>query len=90
MKALYEKLLNPETMTKLPELVDVCERRVKSSIEAFDSGHFAKLITDMEGTKPKVVLLPGELAKDNSWIYNQDKTLELMNELFPPETTEKN
>lgn len=90
LKAIYGKILNPETMTKLPELVEVCDRRIKSSIEAFDSGHIAKLITNMQGTKPKVVLLPGELAKDNSWIYNPDKTSELMNELFQPEEPESN
>ncbi len=83
LKALHEKMLNPETMARLPELVDVCERRIKSSIEAFDTGHFAKLLTNMQGTKPRVTLLPGELTKDNSWILNSEKTTNLMDELFP-------
>lgn len=83
LKALHEKMLNPETMARLPELVDVCERRIKSSIEAFDTGHFAKLLTNMQGTKPRVTLLPGELTKDNSWILNPEKTTNLMDELFP-------
>jgi len=83
LKALHEKMLNPETMARLPELVDVCERRIKSSIETFDTGHFAKLLTNMQGTKPRVTLLPGELTKDNSWILNPEKTTNLMDELFP-------
>lgn len=88
LKAMHDKMLTPEAMTKLPELVNVCERRIKSSIEAFDSGHFAKLLTNMQGTKPKVMLLPGEMTKDNSWIYNPQKTTEMVDELFPIKTTE--
>lgn len=89
LQAIHEKLLNPEVMTKLPELVDVYDRRIKSSIEAFDSGHFARLLSNMQGTKPKVIMLPGEMGKDGSWIYNYEKTTMMIDELFPIKEEEK-
>ncbi|MCR5176381.1 MAG: LCP family protein [Anaerovibrio sp.] len=88
LKAFHEKLLTPEMMAKIPELVEVCDRRIKSSIEAFDSGHFARLIGNMQDTRPKVILLPGEFASDGSWKCDQVKTTQMVEELFPLEQTD--
>ena len=85
LKAFCSKLMEPDSLSKIPELVEICDRRIKSSIEAFDSGHFASLLTNMQGTKPVVTILPGELQHDGSWIYNPVKTTELIDELFPQE-----
>lgn len=89
LKALINKLMEPDSLAKLPALVEVCDKRVKSSIEAFDSGHIASLLTRMQGTTPELKVLPGELQKDGSWVYNQEKTAALMDELFPPEQPEQ-
>jgi anionic cell wall polymer biosynthesis LytR-Cps2A-Psr (LCP) family protein len=85
LKAFCGKLMEPDSLSKIPELVEICDKRIKSSIEAFDSGHFASLLTNMQGTKPVVTILPGELQHDGSWIYNPVKTTELIDELFPQE-----
>ncbi|ORT98991.1 cell envelope-related transcriptional attenuator [Anaerovibrio sp. JC8] len=89
LKAFFNKMMEPDSLSKLPAIVEICDKRVKSSIEAFDSGHFASLLTNMQGTKPLVTILPGELQHDGSWIYNPAKTTELIDELFPLEQPEK-
>lgn len=87
IKAFYERMREPEVMTKLPAIVDICQNRITSSIEAFDTGHFTKLITKMDGKKPEIVTLPGMRANDgsNHWLYNQQQMADLIDTWFPLE-----
>lgn len=87
IKAFYDRLREPEVMTQIPKLVDICQNRVSSSIEAFDTGHFTSLITKLDGKKPEIVTLPGMRANDGSghWIYNQQQLTDLIDTWFPIE-----
>ncbi len=85
IKAVYNQLLQPDMAMKLPMLADVWQRRVNTTIEIFDAGHFANLIRQLSHIQPYVVLLPGGWDAYGSWICDQNATQEVLKEIFPPE-----
>ncbi len=85
VKAVYDRMLQPDMVTKLPLLADVWKRRVSTTIEAFDSAHFTNLVRKLSGTRPEMVLLPGGWDKNGSWVCDKTATEAKMAELFPAE-----
>lgn len=89
VKAMFDRVTQPDIVANLPLLVDVCQRRINSSIESFDSAHFANVLTNMSGNKPEMELLPGGWDGYGSWVCDRERTIELVNQLFPQNTAEK-
>lgn len=85
MKALYNRMLQPDMAVKLPLLMDVWQRRVDSTIEGFDSPHFANIVRKLSGVVPETILLPGGWDQYGSWVCDQAALDAKMLELFPPE-----
>ena len=85
IKAVYNQLLQPDMAVKLPQLADVWQRHVNTTIEIFDAGHFANLIRQLSHIQPYVVLLPGGWDAYGSWICDYNATQEVLKEIFPPE-----
>lgn len=91
IKAVYNRMLQPDMLTKLPQLTDVWQRRVNTTIEVFDAGHFASIITKLSNVQPELKLLPGGWDEYGSWVSNPQDVQNMMNELFPqPEEKEDN
>lgn len=89
VKAMYERLLQPDVVADLPRLVDVCNRRVTTSIESFDSAHFANVLSRMSGGRPEMEMLPGGWDSYGSWVCDKEMTAEMMKQLFPVEEAEQ-
>lgn len=89
MKAVYNRLLQPDMMMKLPLLTDVWQRRAESTIEGFDSAHFANILRKLAGTQPEISVVPGDLDANGSWICNEQELADKIAEMFPPEPTEE-
>ena len=84
-------MLQPDMVTKLPQLTDVWQRRVHTTIEVFDAGHFASLVSKLANVQPELKLLPGGWDQYGSWVSNPQDVQNMMNELFPqPEEQEEN
>ena len=91
IKAVYNRMLQPDMVTKLPQLTDVWQRRVHTTIEVFDAGHFASLVSKLANVQPELKLLPGGWDQYGSWVSNPQDVQNMMNELFPqPEEQEEN
>ena len=95
IKALYEKVLQLETIPKLPAIADIFQHRMETSAELFDSAHLANVLRKMSSDPPTTTMLPGHEDEEGLWIPNYAEIDTKINELFPnmepanPEETEE-
>ena len=89
IKSVYKSMLQPDMLTRLPKVTDVWQRRVNTTIEIFDAGHFASLMRKISNTQPELKLLPGGWDQYGSWVCNPQDIQNMVDELFPlPEEEE--
>ncbi len=90
VKALYQRVLQLDTLTKLPQIARIFQNRVETSTEIFDSAHLANVLRSISSDTPQMIRLPGQPADedDTIWLPDTDGIQETMQELFPPETLE--
>ena len=85
IKALYNKILQFETIPKLPAIADIFKNKIVTSAELFDSAHLANVLRKLAGDTPQAVMLPGSPAADDDtiWIPDNGAIAAKMHELFP-------
>ena len=83
IKALYEKVLQLETIPKLPAIADIFQHRMETSAELFDSAHLANVLRKMSSEPPTTTMLPGHADEEGLWIPNYAEIDAKINELFP-------
>ena len=82
IKALYAKVLQLETIPKLPAIADIFRNRMDTSAEIFDSAHLANVLRKMSSDPPSTLLLPGSENVDGAWVPNQAELEARISELF--------
>ena len=83
IKALYAKVLQLDTIPKLPAIADIFRNRMETSAEIFDSAHLANVLRRMNSELPTTLMLPGSENADGAWVVNQAELEMRMRELFP-------
>jgi len=83
IKALYAKVLQLDTIPKLPAIADIFRNRMETSAEIFDSAHLANVLRKMSSDPPTTLMLPGAENEDGAWIVNTTELQARINELFP-------
>ena len=83
IKALYDKVLQFDTIPKLPTIADIFQHRMETSAELFDSAHLANVLRKMSSDPPTTTMLPGNEDSDGVWIPNYNEIDAKINELFP-------
>ncbi|MBR3624504.1 MAG: LCP family protein [Selenomonadaceae bacterium] len=85
LKALYQKILQLDTIGKLPEIAEVFKTKVESSAEIFDSAHLANVLRKLSSDPPTVVTLPGWQDQSGAriWNPNREEIDAKMKEFFP-------
>ena len=83
IKALYTKVLQLDTLPKLPAIADLFRNRMETSAEIFDSAHLANVLRKMSSDPPTTLMLPGTENDDGAWIPNTTELEARMSELFP-------
>ena len=83
IKALYAKVLQLDTIPKLPAIADIFRNRMDTSAEIFDSAHLANVLRRMSSDPPTTLLLPGADNVDGAWVPNVAEIEARMSELFP-------
>ena len=83
IKALYAKVLQLDTIPKLPAIADIFRNRMDTSAEIFDSAHLANVLRRMSSDPPATLLLPGADNVDGAWVPNVAEIEARMSELFP-------
>ena len=83
IKALYAKVLQLDTIPKLPAIADIFRNRMETSAEIFDSAHLANVLRRMSSDPPTTLMLPGSENVDGAWVPNVAEVEARMSELFP-------
>lgn len=83
IKALYAKVLQLDTIPKLPAIADIFRNRMETSAEIFDSAHLANVLRKMSSDPPTTLMLPGSENVDGAWVPNIAEIEVRMSELFP-------
>lgn len=83
IKALYAKVLQLDTLPKLPAIADIFRNRMETSAEIFDSAHLANVLRKMSSDPPTTLMLPGSENVDGAWVPNIAEIETRINELFP-------
>ena len=91
VKAMYQKLLQFETIPKLPAVAEIFKQQMETSAEIFDSAHLANVLRSMSSEPPASIMLPGAVAEgdDTIWVPDEAAIQKRMQELFPAETLEQ-
>lgn len=85
LKALYQQILHMDMIVKVPELAELFNDRVLTSLAAFDA---AKTARDIGGIKPEIFemrMLPGTpvmLNGKEAWTVDKEKLQAVLNEMF--------
>ncbi|MCR5834479.1 MAG: LCP family protein [Selenomonadaceae bacterium] len=90
IKALYAKVLQLDTIPKLPAIADIFRNRMQTSAEIFDSAHLANVLRKMSSDPPSTFMLPGSENEEGIWIPNNAEIAERINLLFPAQDIVKN
>jgi len=83
IKALYAKVLQLDTIPKLPAIADIFRNRMETSAEIFDSAHLANVLRRMSSEPPTTLMLPGSENSDGAWVPNVVEIEARISELFP-------
>ena len=83
IKALYAKVLQLDTIPKLPAIADIFRNRMETSAEIFDSAHLANVLRKRSSDPPTTLMLPGSENVDGAWVPNVAEVEARMSELFP-------
>ncbi len=83
IKALYAKVLQLDTIPKLPAIADIFRNRMETSAEIFDSAHLANVLRRMSSDPPTTLMLPGSENLDGAWVPNVAELEARISELFP-------
>jgi len=88
VRALMDKMLTPETLSKLPELVEIVDKNVKTDLDIGNMVWLGTKVLDMNlETDLNTYILPGEGLYYQGLSYYflyPNQTKELINEVFNP------
>ena len=91
VKAFYGKILQLETIPKLPSIADIFKNRIETSAEIFDSAHLANVLRHLSSEQPLTVMLPGSESDDGTiWYPNISEIDTRLRELFPDDEIKQN
>ena len=84
IKAMYEKITRPDTLTKLPAAADVMEQQVVTSLELNNVQQWLTVIRGLQTEHPAAGILPGSQGSgDSGWLPDQGRIAAQMQEMFP-------
>lgn len=85
VKAMYDRLLQLDTVPKLPQLAQILQARVTTSVEVWDSGQLAAVVQTLSPEPPDTAMLPGapQVGDDSVYVADLPKVKEKIAELFP-------
>lgn len=85
LKALYAKAMDFDAVVKLPEIADLIDRRVTTSMAMLDTAKVVRYLTGFHPDMVKMEMLPGYFATEDYmtyWIPDQIKSRQLLDEMF--------
>ena len=85
LRGVLSELKKPETVTKIPDIVGVARKYIKTNMSMYELTQFAMLMKHVDMDKIEIATLPGAPNKKgyiSYWILDPDKTQEVLNRLI--------
>lgn len=85
LKSLMEKLRDPEVISKIPEIVDIANKYIKTDLSPYELTQYAIMLKNIDMDRIEVATLPGHPNKKGStsfWILDPEKTQEVIDRLI--------
>lgn len=85
LRGLLTDLKKPETVSKIPEIVGVARKYIKTDMSMYDLTQFAMFTKGLDMDRVEIAVLPGGPNKHGSvsyWILDPEKTQEVVNRLI--------
>ena len=85
MRSLFEKLHSPQTITKIPEVLNVCNTYIKTDMSFYELSQYAALARSVDENKIEIATLPGapnQRGYISYWILDPQKTQDVINRMI--------
>ena len=85
MRAVINKLLDPITFTKLPEIISIYKKTIITDLKSKEIIKIANFIRNVPHSNQSIVILPGEFGRYNKagyWIPDQDEINNIVRKIF--------
>ncbi len=89
LRGVLAELKKPENITKLPDIVSVARKYVKTDMSLYELTQFAMMAKHLDMDKIEIATLPGAPNKRGAisyWILDPDKTQDVINRLIYRQT----
>ena len=85
LRSLLNKLKQPETITKIPDIISVAKKYVKTDMSLYEMSQYAALAKHIDMNKIEIAMLPGapnQKGYISYWILDPEKTQEVVNRII--------
>ena len=90
LRSILTKLKHPSTITKIPDIISVAKKYVKTDMSFYEMSQYAALAKHIDMEKIEIATLPGapnQKGYISYWILDPEKTQEVINRLIYREKT---
>lgn len=85
MRGLMEALQSPSTITKIPDIISVAKKYIKTDMSVYEMSQYASMAKHLDMNKIEIAMLPGapnQKGYISYWILDPEKTQEVVNRLI--------
>lgn len=85
MKSLFQKLHSPQVITKIPEVLNVCNTYIKTDMSFYELSQYAAFARSVDENKIEIATLPGapnQKGYISYWILDPQKTQQVINRMI--------
>ena len=85
MRSLFEKLHNPQVITKIPDVLNICSTYIKTDMSFYELSQYAGFARGVDENKIEIATLPGapnQKGYISYWILDPQKTQEVIDRMI--------
>ena len=85
MRSLFEKLHSPQVITKIPEVLNICNTYVKTDMSFYELSQYAAFARSVDENKIELATLPGapnQRGYISYWILDPQKTQQVIDRMI--------
>ena len=85
MRSLFEKLHSPQIITKIPEVLNICNSYIKTDLSFYELSQYAAFARSVDENKIEIATLPGapnQKGYISYWILDPIKTQEVIDRMI--------
>jgi LCP family protein required for cell wall assembly len=85
MRSVLDKLKQPSTLTKIPDIISVTKKYVKTDMSFYELSQYAGMLKHVDMDKIEIAMLPGapnQRGYISYWILDPEKTQEVINRVI--------